>query len=384
MTGSDRPDRPRIAVVGAGWWSANHHVPSLAQHDGAELVAICDPDRGRAEQLASEHGVPHVTTDLDSLLALCPDGVVIATPHVTHHDLASRALDAGVHVLLEKPMTTSAQTAADLVVHAERAGVHLAIGYTDQYAPTAARVRRAVQSDIGDLVQVMAEFSSGTAGLFARAEADDASRTPGRDGDDPADQHAGTYAADQGGGQAHTQLTHLMGMVCWVTGREVAEVAAFTDHRGLDVDVDDAAALRFTGGGTGVVTSTGMAGAANGERHRVRFLGTCGTVDLDMATGIAEVRHGDGTVATLTPPPHEPDDRTWAPARQFAELVAGRADNPAPPRPAAAAAACIEALLESARTRTFVRVTPLPATDAAPADAPATDAPPQHPTGGDL
>ena len=47
MTAPDRPDRtdrPRIAVVGAGWWSANHHVPSLAQHDGAELVAICDPE----------------------------------------------------------------------------------------------------------------------------------------------------------------------------------------------------------------------------------------------------------------------------------------------------------------------------------------------------
>ncbi len=92
---------PRIAVVGTGWWSANHHVPSLASYDGADLVALCDPQRDRAEQLAAEHGVPTVVADLDELLELRPDGVVIATPHVTHHELAARALDAGVHVLVE-------------------------------------------------------------------------------------------------------------------------------------------------------------------------------------------------------------------------------------------------------------------------------------------
>ena len=99
---------PRIGVVGTGWWSANHHVPSLAGYDGADLVALCDPQRDRAEQLAAEHGVPTVVTGLDDLLALRPDGVVVATPHTTHHELAARALDAGVHVLVEKPLTTSA------------------------------------------------------------------------------------------------------------------------------------------------------------------------------------------------------------------------------------------------------------------------------------
>jgi predicted dehydrogenase len=348
---------PRIAVVGTGWWSANHHIPSLAGYDGADLVALCDPQRDRAEQLAREHGVGAVVTDLDDLLELRPDGVVIATPHVTHHELAARALDAGLHVLVEKPMTTSAATAFDLVHRAERAGLHLALGYTDQYAPTASLVRRSVLADIGELVQVMAEFSSATAPLFARAE--DA-RDAEDDGADAADQHPGTYAADQGGGQAHTQLTHVMGMVCWVTDRQVAEVAAMVHHRGREVDVDDVAAFRFTGGGTGVATSTGMAGDANGERHHVRYLGTRGTVDQDMLTGEAVLRRGDGTVMSLVPPDGEAQQRTWAPARGFADLIAGRAANVAPGRPAAAAAAFVESLLESARTRTFVAVPQLP------------------------
>lgn len=71
-----------------------------------------------------------------------------------------------------------------------------------------------------------------------------------------------------------------------------------------------------------------MAGEANGERHRVRFLGTTGTVDLDRATGAARLRRGDGTVGSLDPPDGEPDRRTWAPARRFADLVARAGRRP--------------------------------------------------------
>ena len=143
------------------------------------------------------------------------EAVLIGTPHPLHAEPAVRAAEAGVHVLVEKPMTTSAETAVDLVRRAERAGLHLAVGYTDQYAPTARLVREAVQRDIGDVVQIMAEFSSATAPLFARAEAGEQTGAQS----DAADLHPATYAADQGGGQAHTQLTHVMGMVCWVTDR---------------------------------------------------------------------------------------------------------------------------------------------------------------------
>ncbi|WP_250443675.1 Gfo/Idh/MocA family protein [Actinotalea sp. C106] len=352
----------RIAVVGAGWWSANHHLPSLAQYDGAALVAVCDPVRERAEEVATDHDVPEVVTDVEDLLGLRLDGVVVATPHDTHHAIAGRLLDAGIAVLVEKPLTTTTADAVDLVRRAERAGVPLAVGYTDQYTATSALVRNAVQGEIGELVQVMAEFSSSTAGLFAQAE--DAEQAAGEGAEpaedaEPEDQHPGTYSADHGGGQAHTQLTHVMGMVCWVTGREVAEVAAMVDQRGLEADVDDAAVIRFLHGGAGVVTSTGMAGEANGERHHVRYLGTRGTVDQDMLGDRAWLRRGDGSTVELTGG-QEDVPRTWLPARRFADLTVGRATNPAPGRSAAAAVACIEALLTSAETRQFVTVSRLP------------------------
>ncbi|MBX9243531.1 Gfo/Idh/MocA family oxidoreductase [Actinotalea ferrariae] len=347
-------DAPRIAVVGTGWWAANHHIPSLAAYEGAELVALCDPRTDRAREVAERHGGVRVVADVADLLDLRPDGVVVATPHVTHHEIASAALDAGVAVLVEKPLTTTAADAFDLVARSERRGVPLAVGYTDQYAPVSRLVRDAVQEGIGELVQVIAEFSSGTQGLFAAAEQDD-------DGEGAAeDQHPGTYGADQGGGQAHTQLTHVMGMVCWMTGVEVAEVAAFTNHRGQEVDVDDAASFRFAGGATGVVTSTGTAGESGGEQHRIRYLGTHGVVDQDMLTGRATWRRGDGVVVELRGPEEEDPPRTWLPARVLADVVAGRTENPAPGRAGAAAAAFVESMLTAARERAVVRVPQLP------------------------
>ncbi|WP_164983864.1 Gfo/Idh/MocA family protein [Cellulomonas endophytica] len=346
--------QPRIAVVGTGWWSANHHVPSLASADGAELLALCDPDLDRAREVAARHGDVPVVADLDALLALRPDGVVVATPHTTHHGLAARALDAGVAALVEKPLATTAEDAFDLVARAERSGAHLSVGYTDQYVPVAALVRRAVREDIGELVQVMGEFTSATESLFARAEAADAR------GGAPEDTHPGTYGADAGGGQAHTQLTHLLGMVCWVTGREVAEVAAVVDRRGYDVDVDDAAVLRLRGGGTGVVTSSGMAGGQSRERRSVRYLGTRGVVDQDLTAGRATVRRADGALVELRTHEDEDPPRPWLPARRFADVLAGRATSPAPGRDGAAAEAAVEAVLRSAAERRFVEVPALP------------------------
>lgn len=345
-------ERPRIAVVGTGWWSANHHIPALAGYDGAELVALCDPMESRARALAARHGVPEVFTTIDDVLrGGRVDGVVVATPHATHHGLARAALDAGVHVLVEKTMTTTAADAFDLVAAAEKAQLQLSVGYTYQYSDTASFARETVHEAIGDLVQVVAEFTSGTAGMFAAAEAGD-------QGGEVDDVHPVTYSASLGGGQAHTQVTHVMGMVCWATGREVAEVAAFTDHQGLEVDVDDVAAFRLAGGGTGVVASTGR--GEHGVRHHVRYIGTEGSVDQDLLAARVVLRRADGSEVVRTPAAHHPPYPTWAPARSFADLIAGRGPNHAPARPAAAVVAFIEAMLTAASTGRVTPVAPVP------------------------
>ncbi|PZF85331.1 Gfo/Idh/MocA family protein [Jiangella anatolica] len=345
-------ERPRIAVAGTGWWSAGHHIPALAAYEGAELVALCDPVVSRAQTLADRYHVPRVAARLDDVLAGGGvDGVVVATPHATHHELARAALDAGAHVLVEKTMTTTAGDAFDLVTTAEKAGLHLAVGYTYQYAATAEFARETVQEAIGELVQVVAEFTSDTAGLFTAAET-------GAGGGPVDGMHPVSYSARLGGGQAHTQVTHVMGMVCWATGREVADVVAFAERRGLEVDLDDVAAFRFAGGGTGTVASSGR--GRHGVRHHVRYIGTEGVVDHDLLAARVELRRADGSGLVRVPPADEPPYPTTAPARSFADLIAGRGPNHAPGRSAAAAVAFIEAMLTATESGRVVPVAPVP------------------------
>jgi predicted dehydrogenase len=342
-----------VALVGAGWWAANHHLPALAGHPHARVVAVCDPDRDRADELAARVGARSFPTAADAWTAVPVDAVVVATPHAFHHEVVAAALDAGLHVLVEKPMTLTAADAFDLVRRAEEAGVHLTVGYTHHFQPAALAARDAVANDIGDLLQVTVEFSSRTGPLFERAER-------GESGDRPEQQHAESYSAEHGGGQAHTQLTHALGMLTWVTGDQLTEVAAFTSSGGLDVDVDDAAAFRLASGATGVAVGTGRTADAVPVREHLRYHGTAGVVEQDLARGRTVVRRADGTAVVTELAEEEPAYDPGAPARAFVGLVRGEGPDLAPARPAAATVAAIEALLTAAREGRVVAVPQLP------------------------
>ncbi len=345
--------KPRVGVVGTGWWASTAHLPALAAHPGSMLTAICEPKPERAREIAERFGVRHVFVDLADLLAASVvDGLVIATPHTTHHALARAALEAGVHVLVEKPLTTSAADAFDLVDLAEARGLHLCVGYTYHHTPAAEFVRTAVREEIGDLVCVAAQFNSATQSLFSGGD------TPGDDPGEADVPHPTTYAdpARSGGGQGHTQVTHLMGAVTWTTGREVEEVFCYQDTRGLPVDLVDVMAFRFAGGGLGTVTSTGTAVDGQPPRHRIHYDGTRGTVFHDLATGAATLVRSGGQRVECPPPSEGPAYPTGAPARAFAELLAGRGTNRAPGDLAAATVAFLDAAYRSAATGRAERV----------------------------
>lgn len=104
----------RVAVVGAGAWGSNH-VRTFARSPDAELVLVCDPDpaaRARAQRLAPG---ARVAEDLDAALADDVDAVVLATPAVHHATHARAALQAGKHVLVEKPLALTAADAEQVV-----------------------------------------------------------------------------------------------------------------------------------------------------------------------------------------------------------------------------------------------------------------------------
>ncbi|MCA8907486.1 MAG: Gfo/Idh/MocA family oxidoreductase [Rhodospirillaceae bacterium] len=120
----------RVAVIGAGFFGSRH-VQNYAALEGAELVAVCDADRAMAEAATGRYGGEAIA-DPETLLGRV-DAVSIATPTASHHPLGRMFLDAGIGVLVEKPMTRTLAEADDLIAAAARSGAVLQTGHLERF-----------------------------------------------------------------------------------------------------------------------------------------------------------------------------------------------------------------------------------------------------------
>ncbi len=125
----------RVGVVGVGHLG-RHHARLLAATPGARLVAVSDLSAERAQAAAATTGA-EVLTDYRSMIGKV-DAVSIAVPTVDHVTVAREFLNAGVHVLVEKPMTTTLAEAEELIALAEKVGRVLAVGHTERFNPAVA------------------------------------------------------------------------------------------------------------------------------------------------------------------------------------------------------------------------------------------------------
>ncbi len=128
----------RIAIVGAGRLGT-FHARQAAALDTFEVVAVCDPFQQPREKLAAEIGAEPVAY-YRSLIGRI-DAAVIATPTVSHFEVASRLLEAGVHTLVEKPVTPTCEQAGELVELAEAKGLTLQVGHVERFNPAFEAVR---------------------------------------------------------------------------------------------------------------------------------------------------------------------------------------------------------------------------------------------------
>lgn len=95
----------RVAVLGAGTWARGAHIPGWLRDPRSEVVAVCDVERERAEAYASEFGIPEASNDWQAVVGRSDIDVIdIVSPSHTHYELACAALEAGKHVLCEKPV----------------------------------------------------------------------------------------------------------------------------------------------------------------------------------------------------------------------------------------------------------------------------------------
>lgn len=338
--------RARIAVIGAGWWSTYTHIPALMENDAADLVAICDTNPQALARASDAFPGPVAYTDLEELLGRGDlTGVIVAVPHAAHHAVGARCLDAGLHVLLEKPMTLTAVDARDLVRRASQAGTELIIGYPWHFTRTALRAREVVTSgELGPPQFVQSTFSSMVIEYLR--------------GDDSAYQPVfqwtvtgpGAIYSDpqaSGGGVGHLQITHSSGLMFFVSGLRADRVSAFMANFDVPVDLVDGLAVRFDGGAVGVIGSTGNLRLHDPGQLDVRVYCEAGYVMLDAVNGVLRItRHeGNDEVERIE------EDETYprfATSANLADVCLGRAPNGSPASIALRSVELIDAAYRSA------------------------------------
>jgi UDP-N-acetylglucosamine 3-dehydrogenase len=145
-----------VAVIGTGFWGRNQ-ARVFANLDSTKLVAVCDANADAAQSVGTQFNVEY-DTDVNHLLSRKDiEAVTVCTPTTTHKQIADRALMAGKHVLVEKPMTNTVSEAKELLDLAKRKGLRLMPGHIERFNPPVSYLRNLIdQGKLGKAILLIA------------------------------------------------------------------------------------------------------------------------------------------------------------------------------------------------------------------------------------
>jgi predicted dehydrogenase len=256
-----------FGIVGCGGFG-NVHIRRLKNIPQCEIVALCDPDPNRLEDTLKKHFAdsPSPTTfqDMGEMLDRSrPEAVVISTPHALHYEQGVLALQAGCHVLMEKPMVTDTAQARDLAELAEKSGKVFLVGYNTPFLSGFRYARKVVESgELGSL-QAITGWMAQDWHRFTQ----------------------GTWRQDPllaGGGMLYDSGAHLFAGVVWVVGEPPTHVSAFLENKDAPVDLSGVVALKFPKDVLATLTITGVCEA---DGSQVLFCFEKGRVLVDWWGG---------------------------------------------------------------------------------------------------
>src|ERR1700744_6100079 len=144
-----RNRKVRYAVVGIGWISQTAFLPGVEHTGNSEVVAFVSGHEDKAAKVGEKYGVKDLYSyeQYDELLGSGKiDAVYLATPNWDHVDLAIRTLDAGIHLLLEKPMATSVEDCERIIEASERTNAKLMVAYRLHHEPATLRAVEVARS----------------------------------------------------------------------------------------------------------------------------------------------------------------------------------------------------------------------------------------------
>ncbi|MGH7862523.1 MAG: Gfo/Idh/MocA family protein, partial [Candidatus Dormibacteraceae bacterium] len=263
----------------AGGIATLRHLPAykLCEAAGtAEVVAVCDPIEASARQAARQFAIPNAFRDYQDLLKMPDlDAVSICTPNVYHEPITLAAIEAGCHVLCEKPMAMSYAGARRMGAAAKAAGVKTSVNFRYRWIPAAGFVRDLIRGgEIGEIYHVFVNYFNG--GLSDPT-------TPIRWRE---------VRAQAGSGALGDLASHLIDLGRFWIGEFASvngQLRTFTTERPLpeggtgQVDVDDAVSFvaEFVGGAQGVFNASRCA-IGRGNHQRAEIYGTKGSIIYEI------------------------------------------------------------------------------------------------------
>jgi predicted dehydrogenase len=274
----------RVAIVGAGV-IGKRHVAAIAECENVELVGFADPFPG-SQQVASQAKVPWFDNVGTLIEAIKPDGVVISTPTEAHFKPTMIALNAGVHVLVEKPIMATLEEAEQVVDLSEKTGLHVLAGHQRRYYSLMQKARDIVRGgNLGKLVTVSGLWNMRKNKSYYEPD----------------------WRKNWKSGPIMTNFIHEIDLLRYICG-ELVTISAETSNAVMGFEKEDAAAviMKFENGALGTFLLSDQATSpwswelATGEnaalpktgQNATRFMGTKAALDFPNLT---LWHHGEAT-----------------------------------------------------------------------------------------
>lgn len=301
-------DKIRVGFIGCGG-NASGHIGRVLDIPEAEVVALCDVDQAslqRAKERNSQAAeLPEFTHYQEMLEQVELDAVEISTPHTLHFEQIMAALDKGLHVLTEKPMVCTVDHARQVIAKAEETDKLVMISYQRHLEAQYRYVRNQIAAgELGDIQFISAlqdqKWYQVTIGLWRQ------------------------QMALSGGGQLNDSGSHLLDIVLWMTGLEVAEVQAYMEYLDSEVDINSALSLRFGNGALGTIAVVGNS-PTSGIWEDITIWGTKAAVYIRRGQIFYKTQHSNEVYEVDNLP------GSTTPDQNFIDAILGRDQVQVPP-----------------------------------------------------
>lgn len=324
-------EKIRLAILGCGGNSRGHARRMRARSEDVEIVGVCDI----REDIVNSYlencfqdvaEKPEGFTDYDKMLStLKPDAVLISTPHTLHFEHGMKALEAGCHVFMEKPMVTQVDHAYAIADKVKQTGKIFVVGYNTPCTPAFKYLRDQIRAGTWGRLEIVTGYITqgwkrGTQGTWRQ------------------------NPALSGGGQAYDSGAHLLNSVCWSVEQKVAETHVFMDNCGTPVDINSTINVRFENGTFAAIAISGNCNARGGSH--TAFVFEDARVEIDGWNGQwirVFTRDGEIEVPLEEGGPKTPDDN-------FINAILGREEPRTTPFNGIVHSELMESIYRSAQT----------------------------------